>query len=175
MSEDDTRGARGRRNGRAPAHPGVSVTTPADPSAPLSPERSAPNPAREQAPQPAPEPPLVLIVEDEQPIAEALSFMVQDAGYATVIASHGQQGLEIARARQPVLIFTDLMMPRMDGTALIAALHADAANDGAKPVPIILMTAAGFEHAQKAGADAILPKPFDISEVERLLHRFLSP
>ena len=174
VSEADTRGARGRRRGRAPTHPGVSGTTPANPSAPDSPVRSSLVTAREpEEPQSKPEPALVLIVEDEQPIAEAISFMVQDAGYATVIASNGQQGLELARARRPALIFTDLMMPRMDGTALIAALHADAAHDSATPAPIILMTAAGFEHAQKAGADAILPKPFDITEVERLLRRFL--
>ncbi|MGH2516149.1 MAG: response regulator [Ktedonobacterales bacterium] len=129
---------------------------------------------REPAPQSEREPALVLVVEDEQPIAEALSFMIEDAGYATLIASHGQQGLEMARARHPALIFTDLMMPRMDGAALIAALHADAAKDGEHPAPpIILMTAAGFGHAQRAGADIILAKPFDIKDIERLLARFL--
>lgn len=133
-----------------------------------------PDTVREQEQQPEREPALVLVVEDEQPIAEALSYMIEDAGYTVLIASHGQQGLEIARARRPALIFTDLMMPRMDGTALIAALRADAAKDGSSPAPpIILMTAAGFSHAERAGADAILAKPFDITDVERLLARFL--
>jgi CheY-like chemotaxis protein len=100
--------------------------------------------------------------------------MVEDCGYTTVVASHGLQGLECARARRPALIFTDLMMPRMDGVALIAALRADAAKNGSLPrTPIILMTAAGFDYARTAGADAILAKPFDIKDVERLLERFL--
>lgn len=179
MSEADTRGARGRRGDRTPTHPGVSVTTPAMLAAPDSPMRNSPATAREPAERQSEhqlerQPAFVLIVEDEQPIAEALSFIVQDAGYAAVIASNGQQGLEIACARRPALIFTDLMMPRMDGTALFAALRADAAHDSATPPPIVVMTAAGFEHAQKAGADAVLAKPFDIRDVERLLRRFLS-
>lgn len=174
MSEADTRGARGHGKGRAPASASAPVASPTDTSAPSNPARNTPDAEREPESQPESEPALILIVEDEQPIAEALSFMIEDAGYMTVIASHGQQGLEIARARRPALIFTDLMMPRMDGTSLIAALHAAAAKDGSLPVPpIILMTAAGFDHAQKAGADAILPKPFDINDVERLLERFL--
>ncbi|HLJ82186.1 MAG TPA: response regulator, partial [Ktedonobacterales bacterium] len=153
MSEADTRSARGRgKKGRTPAQAGIPATNSADRPPPTNPQRNAPGTLREPETQPEQEPALVLIVEDEQPIAEALSFMVEDAGYTTIIASHGQQGLEIARARRLALIFTDLMMPRMDGAAFIAALKAEAAKDGAlPPPPIILMTAAGFDYAQKAG------------------------
>ena len=177
MSEADTRSARGRgKKGRVPVRTGIPATNPADKPPPSNPRRNAPNTLREPETQLEPEPTLVLIVEDEQPIAEALSFMVEDAGYTTVIASHGQQGLEVVRARRPALIFTDLMMPRMDGAAFIAALRAEAAQDGSLPLPpIILMTAAGFDYAQRAGADTILPKPFDIKDVDRLLRRFLGP
>ena len=120
-------------------------------------------------------PKLVLIVEDEVPIAEALSLIVADAGYSPLVARHGAEALEMARARKPALVITDLMMPRLDGARLIAALHDDAAMNGADPAPpVVLMTAANMPLARQAGADAVLRKPFDIAEVEELLHRFLS-
>lgn len=118
---------------------------------------------------------LVLIAEDEEPIAEALSMVVDDAGYASVIATQGQQALDLARARRPDLVITDLMMPYLDGQELITALRADAARDGHRPPPIILMTAAGPRRAAAAGADVVLRKPFNIADVESLLVRFLGP
>jgi sigma-B regulation protein RsbU (phosphoserine phosphatase) len=114
---------------------------------------------------------LVLIVEDEQPIAEALAMIVADAGYVPLVTTHGDDGLALASATQPALIFTDLMMPRMKGDQLIAALHESAALTRHTAPPIILMTAASAR--QTYGADALLHKPFDIRTVEALLHRFL--
>jgi CheY-like chemotaxis protein len=116
---------------------------------------------------------VVLVVDDEQPIAEELALLVEDAGFTPRIAANGRQGLELARKERPALIFTDLMMSEVDGTELIAALRAYAEQDQHRPTPVILMTAGGLERAQAAGADVVLLKPFDISEVERLLRRFL--
>ena len=118
---------------------------------------------------------LVLIVEDEAPIAEALILIIEDAGYATIIAAHGKEALELAREFRPGLVITDLMMPHLNGTDLIAALHADAKATGTKPPPVVLMTAAGPARTRDAGADAVLRKPFDITEIEALLWRFLGP
>jgi CheY-like chemotaxis protein len=114
---------------------------------------------------------VVLIVEDEQPIAEALAMIVADAGYVPLLAPHGDDGLALARAIRPALIFTDLMMPRMKGDQLIAALHESAALTRHTAPPIILMTAVSGRLTY--GADALLRKPFDIRTVEALLHRFL--
>jgi CheY-like chemotaxis protein len=114
------------------------------------------------------EPLLVLIVEDEEPIATALAFIVEDAGYVPLIAMHGRQALDVLRERHPALIITDLMMPYMNGAQLIAAVRAQ---DDAPP--IVLMTAAGPRYSAAADADAVLSKPFNITEVERLLHRYL--
>lgn len=119
-------------------------------------------------------PRVVLIVEDEAPIAEALSLIIADAGYSPMVARHGLEALEMARARRPALVITDLMMPRLDGAGLVAALRADAAANGTGAAPpIILMTAANIQLASQAGADAVLRKPFDIADVEALLRRFL--
>lgn len=114
---------------------------------------------------------VVLIAEDEEPIADALAYLVQSAGYRAVVAVHGAAALELAQAHRPDLIITDLMMPQMGGEELIRALRQTW--PGTAP-PIVLMTAAGRRYAEAAGADAVLLKPFEIEEVEALLQRFLS-
>jgi DNA-binding response OmpR family regulator len=115
-------------------------------------------------------PKVVLIAEDEEPIAQALAYLVEDAGYMPVVAVHGRAALEMALAQRPDLIITDLMMPQMSGKEFISALRA--ALDTATP-PIILMTAAGRRYTDAAGANALLSKPFDLSDVETLLERYL--
>ncbi len=124
---------------------------------------------------PASDPKLVLIAEDEEPIADALASIIADAGYTPAVARHGREALGVARARHPALVITDLMMPYMSGADLIAALHTDASNDGNAAPPIVLMTAASGRMTHVAKADALLHKPFNIEDVEDLLHRFLDP
>jgi CheY-like chemotaxis protein len=119
------------------------------------------------------EPFLVLIAEDEEPIAEAIAFLVQDNGYIPLIANNGRQALELARQHHPALVITDLMMPYLDGDELISQLRADAAQDQDAPPHIILLSAAGLRRMRSAGADAILPKPFELDDLEQLLRRFL--
>jgi CheY-like chemotaxis protein len=121
------------------------------------------------------EPFLVLIAEDEEPIAEAIAFLVEDNGYTPLVANNGRQALELARARHPALVITDLMMPYLDGDELINALRADAALDQHAPPHTILLSAAGLRRMMNARADAILPKPFELDDLETLLHRFLGP
>lgn len=127
--------------------------------------------AERQAPAHGP----VLIVEDEAPIAEALAMIIEEAGYATVVTAHGKAALERARMERPSLVFTDLMMPHMNGQDLIAALREIAAAQGYTAPPVVVMTAASSLRAQAVGADALLRKPFNLSEVEALLLRFLGP
>jgi two-component system, chemotaxis family, chemotaxis protein CheY len=118
---------------------------------------------------------LVLIVEDERSIAQVVAEVVADANYLPYVARHGLDALELARERWPALVITDLMLPRLDGEGLIAALRAEARDDTERPMPpVILMTAAGMKIAQAAGADAILHKPFDLAELEALLLHYLA-
>lgn len=154
MSGADTDASRGRR--------GEPDTTPAEQTQ-----------TAEDARAPLPNPRLILIAEDEEPIAEALSFILEDAGYTPLVASHGAQALELARVHRPALVITDLMMPHLDGTALIQALRADAQLNGHAPPPIILMTAAGMKKAEEAGADAVVRKPFNLTDLEALIRRLI--
>lgn len=114
--------------------------------------------------------PIVLIVDDEAPIAEALAYVVEDAGFTAMVAPHGKAGLALALQHRPALIFSDLMMPQMDGPEFIRALRA--ALDTRAP-PVVIMTAADVRFAKDAGADSVLKKPFDLATVEALLRRFL--
>lgn len=116
---------------------------------------------------------VVLIAEDEEPIAQALSMIIEDYGYSALIAINGRQALELARAHHPALVITDLMMPLMSGAELIAALREDARRDDHAPPPMVLMSAAGRNYTAPAGADEVLAKPFDIRQIESLLDRFL--
>lgn len=171
MSGADKGGASDHAGKRPPARKRPASETARQDTSSVSEEEQVEAPREVPAPR---TPTLVLIVEDEAPIAEALSLIVADAGYSPLVARHGMEALELARARKPALVITDLMMPRMDGAGLIAALHAEASTNGADPAPpIVLMTAANLQLAREAGADAVLRKPFDISDVEKLLRQFL--
>jgi adenylate cyclase len=118
---------------------------------------------------------LVLIADDEEPIAQALSMIVEDFGYTALIATNGRQALELARLHRPVLILTDLMMPFMSGAELIATLRDDARQAGQIPAQMVLLSAAGKANTAPASADAIVTKPFDIRQIEALLDHFLTP
>lgn len=113
---------------------------------------------------------LILIVEDEEPIAQALAYIVHDCGYTSLIATNGKQALQILEEQSPNLILIDLMMPQMNGRELIAILRQSEV----PPPPLILMSAAGKRYIADAGADDVMAKPFDIVEVEELLRRYVN-
>ncbi|MEO7002536.1 MAG: response regulator [Ktedonobacterales bacterium] len=113
---------------------------------------------------------LVLIAEDDEPIAFALSLVVEDAGYAVTVAGDGRLALALAQEQHPALIITDLMMPGMTGQQFIAALRRNVQN---RLPPIVVMSAADPDLAEEVDADAFLSKPFEIEQVERLLQQFL--
>ena len=116
---------------------------------------------------------LVMIVEDESPIAEALALIVEDAGYAVILAMSAHTALDqLDAGARPMLIITDLMMPRMDGADFIRAVRALL---GQEAPPIILTTAGDYSIAAQAQPDALLYKPFSIRKVEALLRRYLAP
>ena len=116
---------------------------------------------------------IVLIAEDEETIAETLAMIIEDAGYVPVVAHDGRQALLLARERRPRLIITDLMMPYINGAELIAQVRDIAASEGYSAPPIILVTAASAARAKDAGADAVVPKPFDLSRIEAVVQRLM--
>jgi DNA-binding response OmpR family regulator len=116
------------------------------------------------------DPVFVVIAEDDSSLGELIACVVEQAGATPLPAYDGEQALRLAHAYAPAVVITDLMMPRMSGDALIAALRE---KQGANP-SIILISAAPPARLLRAGADAILPKPFDLVDLHELLDRYLT-
>ncbi len=116
----------------------------------------------------------VVIAEDDVPIATVVAAVIEDAGYHAIVARDGREALELARSVEPVLIITDLMMPNLSGADLIAALRNDAVDKQRAPIPVILMTAVNPTVARRAGATALLLKPFDLDQLDSLVQACLS-
>lgn len=102
----------------------------------------------------------VLVVEDHPPSLELACYLLTAAGYRTLAAADGQQGLALALAHVPDLILCDIQMPRMDGYALLAALRA---NSELCAIPVIAVTAYSMpgdrNRVLSAGFDGYLSKP----------------
>lgn len=116
--------------------------------------------AIDEQPAQAPNRPSVLVVEDNPEMSRFVAGIL-GSDFNVVVAADGQEGLERAHALQPDLIVTDLMMPRMDGEQMIAALRA---RSGFASVPIILLTAKSDDELRvrllRTGAQDYLVKPF---------------
>jgi CheY-like chemotaxis protein len=105
-------------------------------------------------------PPLVLVVDDDPDILDAICDILDAEGYRVSRARHGQEALEQVEHELPDVILLDLMMPVMDGVAFSQALRRRPA--GAE-VPIVVISADGNpQRATAVGAVGYLAKPFDI-------------
>ena len=111
--------------------------------------------------------PRVLIVDDDPWILRMVSTLLEKRGYAIATASDGEEGLMRADQLRPDLIITDVMMPKLDGWALVRALRSRAE---LALVPVIFLTALGGEEDRirgfRLGADDYLPKPFRFEELD---------
>ena len=112
---------------------------------------------------PNPTPITILLVEDDEVIAEPLIFGLQDAGYSVLHCTDGQDGLATALGATPDMVLLDVMLPDMDGYSVCRALRK------ASTVPIIMLTARGEEMDRvmglELGADDYMVKPFSFREL----------
>ncbi len=103
--------------------------------------------------------PLVLVVDDDPDILEAICDILEVEDYRVAKARNGLEALEQVDAERPDAILLDLMMPVMDGVTFAQALRQRPARD----VPIVVISADGNpQRAASVGARAYLAKPFDI-------------
>ena len=106
----------------------------------------------------------VLIVDDEKSIVDILKFNLEKAGYDTLCAYDGKEGLRLAREAGPDLILLDVMLPGLDGFQVCQALRDEGNN-----VPIIMITAREEETDKvfglELGADDYITKPFSVREL----------
>jgi CheY-like chemotaxis protein len=85
----------------------------------------------------ADEPLAVILIEDDQAIAEMYRARLEFDGYVVAVASDGVAGLEMTRELQPDLVFLDIRLPKMDGFAVLEALRSD---DETKDIPVVILS-----------------------------------
>ena len=127
-----------------------------------------PMPAHDQAPTGRADVPTapILVVDDDAKIVRLVRTYLERDGFAVVTASDGPGALEAIETHQPALVVLDLMLPELDGRAVIRAVRRD---EEAARTPILVLSArsstidriAGLED----GADDYLPKPFSPAEL----------
>ncbi|MBU1112369.1 MAG: response regulator [Candidatus Omnitrophica bacterium] len=104
----------------------------------------------------------ILVVDDEQALAELVKMRLETNGYEVLSAFDGQEALDKARKEKPDLIILDLMLPKIDGYKVCRMLKFD---EKYKKIPIILFTARAQESDKKmgqdVGADSYIVKPFE--------------
>ncbi|WP_319432467.1 SpoIIE family protein phosphatase [Mycobacterium sp. RTGN5] len=108
----------------------------------------------------------VLVADDNADMREYLVRLLRGAGYRVDAVADGQQALTRIRAELPDLVVSDVMMPRLDGLALVAALRTNTRTVG---VPVLLLSARAGQEASseglRAGADDYLVKPFAAADL----------
>jgi CheY-like chemotaxis protein len=108
----------------------------------------------------------VLIIDDAVHIRRLVARMLEQAGFATLEAADGLEGLLLLREKMPDVVTCDISMPLMDGYEFLAAAKESPET---RHIPVIVVTAIGQEEevtkAVAMGADAYLTKPFSSSNL----------
>lgn len=116
-------------------------------------------------------PPRVLVVDDEPQVVWVLRFGLESEGYDVATARNGVEALEQISIHRPELMVLDVMMPKMDGWTVLRELAKLPAAD--RPRVVMVTALASVDDKAKAtalGADAYVPKPFDVDELLQVLH-----
>jgi CheY-like chemotaxis protein len=114
----------------------------------------------------------VLVVDDEPQVGWVLQFSLEAEGYQTFAANNGLQALEEIAAHHPKLVVLDIMMPTMDGWSVLEELMKLPRDERPR---VVIVSAFASKHdrtkAEELGADAYVPKPFNIDELLKVLQR----
>jgi CheY-like chemotaxis protein len=113
----------------------------------------------------------ILIIDDAVHIRRLVARMLEQAGFVTLEAADGLEGLLLLKERLPDVVTCDISMPLMDGYQFLTAAKNDPET---RHIPIIVVTAIGQEEevtkATTMGADAYLTKPFSSSNLIETIH-----
>lgn len=116
----------------------------------------------------------ILIVDDEPDVLKVVVFRLKKMGFEIITGTDGGQGLELARAQKPDMIFLDFRMPVMDGAQVCALIKKD---ETLKKIPVVLITASCENLEQRVaecGADTYVLKPFNLEDLDQAVRKFLS-
>lgn len=109
----------------------------------------------------------ILVIDDDQAIAELIKVNLDLLGHQVSTANDGMKGLALAQQNRPDLIVLDIMMPDLDGFTVCQRLRQNAGTAG---IPVLMLTALGMTKDKvkgfDSGADDYLTKPFEIPELQ---------
>ena len=115
--------------------------------------------------------PKILVIEDEPQMRKNILTILVMEGFDALGAENGRLGLEMIQTHQPDLILCDVMMPELDGYAVLKALRADPAT---AEIPFVFLTAKGergdFRAGMNLGADDYLTKPVVLDDLLKAIH-----
>lgn len=118
----------------------------------------------------------ILIIEDDHDIVEMIQYNLKQEGYATLSASDGKEGVDLARTKHPDLIILDIMLPTMDGFEVCRILKNEPVT---ADIPIAILSAKSQDTDKvvglELGADDYVTKPFSprelIARIKAILRR----
>jgi CheY-like chemotaxis protein len=114
----------------------------------------------------------VLVIDDEEDARNIVQRLLATKGFEVVTASTGEEGLRLAHALRPAVITLDVMMPQMDGWAVLRALKADPE---LRDIPVIMVTMLDdHSKAYSLGATDYLVKPVDRAQLGKMVSRYHS-
>ena len=116
----------------------------------------------------------VLVVDDDVACRDAFTFILEELGATILVASDGIEALAVLRQDSPDLVLSDMMMPRLDGYALMRQVREDPA---LRSLPMIAVSAsfaaADQPSAEHPAMDGTLSKPFDYRDLDRALQQVM--
>ena len=108
---------------------------------------------------------LILLIEDNEKNMKLARDLLRYHGFETIEATNAEDGLTLARDRQPKIVFMDIQLPGMDGVTALGHLRADPRTER---IPVVAMTASVMkedrERFDKAGFDGFITKPIDVRQ-----------
>jgi CheY-like chemotaxis protein len=113
----------------------------------------------------------ILIVDDERDLLWLLDEVLKEHGHTIFIAVNGQEALRIIEREQPHLVITDVMMPVMDGYALLECIRI---HPKWQAIKVVIVSAAKMQRSGRYQAEAYISKPYDLDEVEAVVERLLA-
>jgi len=108
----------------------------------------------------------VLVVDDEPQVVWVLQFSLEAEGYTTFAARNGVQAMNAIAEHHPQLMLLDIMMPTMDGWSVLEEMMQLPREERPRVVVVSAMSnLRDRAKAEEMGADAFMPKPFDVDDL----------